>query len=181
MVAQRKEAALSVPAWAWAMADELKLDLDRLSKMGVNLDKAAAAAGPIGVGTGLYVAYRVHPLLGVAVAGAGLLAKFATGAWKKAKVEDIQQKWWRKLTSMDQAQLEAFSAAVQIRYPLLAPSGGILLPPGGPVGAALPHGPGEGVFSGHCRQCGGSIAVSVPTDGFYAHCPLCGQRTYVGP
>jgi len=122
---------ISSPPWALEMADELKRDFDRLSELGVNLDQAAAVAKPAGVGAGIYVAFRVHPLLGAAIAGMALLAKVGTDAWKNAKIEDVRQKWLRTLTGMNEEQLMLFAMAIRTRYPLLLPAADLFLPPGG--------------------------------------------------
>jgi len=126
--APMQQKLLPIPSWAWSMADDMKRDLDRLSELGVTLDKAAAIAKPVGVGAGLVVGFRIHPLLGIAVAGAGLLAKLATDGWKRVEIEEVRQKWLRKLTDMNEDQLAAFAGAVQSRYPLLVPATGLLLP-----------------------------------------------------
>ena len=109
------------------MTEELKADLDRLSKAGVNLDKVAAVSRPGGVAAGIYVGFRVHPLLGAAIAGGGLLAKMFTDGFKRAKIESMRQKWFRVLTSMDQNQLDDFASAIEARYPMLLPAVNLLL------------------------------------------------------
>ena len=68
--------ALAYSSGAARLADELKADLDRLSKIGVNLDKVAAVSRPAGVAAGIYTGFRIHPLLGAAIAGGGLLEHF---------------------------------------------------------------------------------------------------------
>jgi len=121
--------ALPVPQWAFRLTDELKRDLDRLSELGVNLDKAAAIAKPAGIAAGVAAGFRIHPLLGAAIAGAGLLARFATDAWKQAEINSVREKWWRKLTGMNEKQITAFMCAMQKRYPLLLPATVFLLAP----------------------------------------------------
>ena len=126
--AKRVFAPVLVPPWAIEMADDLKRDFDRLSELGVNLDQAAAVARPAGVGAGIYVAFRVHPLLGAAIAGVALLAKVGTDAWKQVKIDEVRQKWMRTLTGMNEERLTLFAMAIQTRYPLLLPAATQFLP-----------------------------------------------------
>jgi len=93
----------------------------------VDLDKAAAVAKPVGLGAGIFAGFRVHPLLGVAIAGAGFLAKFVTDGYKKSKIAEVRQKWWRLLTDMNEVALNDFENAVRSRYPLLLPAARCLL------------------------------------------------------
>jgi hypothetical protein len=109
------------------LADELKMDLDKLSKLGVRLDLAAGAAKPTGIAAGIAIGFRIDPLLGIAVAGVGLLSKFATDGFKKNRINSIRQKWWRCATSMNEQQLQDFAVALQTKYPLLLPAARMLL------------------------------------------------------
>jgi len=118
-----------------AMADELKRDSDKLSKLGVTLAKGAWAVKVGGIGTGIAVGWRINPLLGAAVAGAGFLAKGIFKGWKQIKIDQVRQKWYRMLTSMSEDQLHEFALTVKQRYPLLMDGLAMMLSPaGGPAG-----------------------------------------------
>ena len=109
------------------LADALKRDLDKLSKLGVKLDKAAAVARPAALATGIVAALRAYPILGAVIAIAGSVARSYTDEIKQAEFEGIRQKWWRRLSAMGPAQLADFANALHAKYPLAYPTARKLL------------------------------------------------------
>lgn len=116
----RREQALSGLIFdANVLADDLIADCNRLLKLGILLDKGALGAKATGIAGGAFAAAQGHWLVGAAVAVAGLLANVLTEDWKRIKLAEVRQKWFSRLTTMDQPQLAEFLSAVQYRHPAL--------------------------------------------------------------
>ena len=124
----RREQALSGVVFdAEVLVSDLVEDCNQLLQLGIVLDKGALGAKAAGVAGGAYAALQGHWLLGAAVAAAGFLANLATDDWKRIKLSQVRQKWFHRLTTIDEAQLNELTSALRRRHPALMMHGQSLL------------------------------------------------------
>jgi len=88
------------------LAEEMRADMERFLKWGVNVRKATVAGkagGVVGAGAAFYYG---EPLLALLSLGAGLFSRFFAEDWKKMKVDQVRLKWFRILSRLHPEQLQ---------------------------------------------------------------------------
>ena len=102
-----------------SVAAALKKDIDYLMEMGIELDKQTLSGHTVGAAWGGYEAFTGDWLSALVIGGISLLCGSFANAEKRIKVQEMQQKWFRWLSNLNQVQLRYLTAALQERYPLL--------------------------------------------------------------
>ena len=102
-----------------SVASALKKDIDYLAGLGIKLDKGKLAARTGGTAWAGYEAFTGDWLSALVIGGISLLLGGLTDGYKRIKVQEIQQKWSRWLSELNQVQVRCLMTTLQDRYPLL--------------------------------------------------------------
>ena len=102
-----------------SVAGALKKDIDYLVGLGIKLDKGKLAARTGGTAWAGYEAFTGDWLSALVIGGISLLLGGLTDGYKRIKVQEIQQKWSRWLSELNQVQVRCLMTTLQDRYPLL--------------------------------------------------------------
>ena len=103
------------------LSDELKEDVSYIMSLGIKLEKGKLAAKAGGLGWAGYEVFTGDWLTALLAGGLSLLAGRLTNAYGRIKLQEMRQKWFEILSSLNEAQLSCLMATIQKKYPLLLP------------------------------------------------------------
>ena len=108
-------------AIAELLADELKEDVSYIMSLGIKLEKGKLATKAGGLGWAGYEAFTGDWLTALLAGGLSLVAGGLTNAYGRIKLQEMRQKWFDILSSLNEVQLSCLIATIQQKYPLLLP------------------------------------------------------------
>lgn len=111
------------------LSDELKEDVSYIMSLGIKLEKGKLATKAGGLGWAGYEVFTGNWLTALLAGGLTLLAGGLTDAYGRIKLQEMRQKWFEILSSLNEAQLSSLMVTIQQKYPLLLPQIRSLLQP----------------------------------------------------